>query len=487
MKPRGYQLRAEEKAIAALRGGGGFLLTLEQRTGKTLVSLRVAKQYQTSPLLIVCPKVAIPVWEKAVKDLMIRESINEIHIVSYDNLADNAGSWYRWGDKNHGFFMIVDEAHLIKHRGAARSRVVRTVAKRSKYRLALTGTPISQGLQDAWAIFDYLDHLFGPWDDTWEGGLDGRLIPGFESRYLLYGGFRGHTIVGYQNEDDFYEIYDKYSFRITLREAKREGEKPPMVLRFQKRFFDLTPEARSIYDELQETLEAVVNESKVRVPNVLACVSKLQQIAGGFFIEKIPTGKITPQGKPVYRKDVHRIPGRSKLDFFIREILPSLHGRFIVICRFIHELEAVQEAICKAGRTCAMVRGGIPYDGKFRTQAICMQIQSGMAVDMSLADTIVFYSTDYSYVNFEQSRFRILNYDKSFGKYIFLLAKDTVDELIYRSVKAKKRIAELVVDKFRRKRNRNGRKLAETDRQPKGKTKGQTWGKYRALRIRLPR
>lgn len=481
MQARGYQLRAEKEAVTALRGGGGFLLTLEQRTGKTLVAVNVYRHYRSGlPLLVVCPKVAIPVWKKALKEFP------EAIIVTYDNISDNSNRWYRWADKHYGFFMIVDEAHLIKHRGAARSRVVRTVAKRSQYRLALTGTPISQGLQDAWALFDYLGHIFGPWDDTWEGGLDGRLIPGFESRYLLYGGFKAKQIVGYQNEDDFYEIYDKYSFRITLREAKREGKKSGMVLRFQKKFFDLNPEARDVYDELQETLEAVVNESKVRVPNVLACVSKLQQIAGGFFIEKIPTGQVTPQGKPVYRKDVHKLPGRSKLDFLVREILPTLRGRFIVICRFIHELEAVQKAIRKAGSTCAMVRGGIPYDGEFRTKAICMQIQSGMAVDMSKADTIVFYSTDYSYVNFEQSRFRILNYDKSFGKYIFLLARDTVDEVIYAAIKSKKRVAELVVDKFRRKRNRNGRKLAETNRKPEGKTKGQTWGKYRKLRIRLP-
>jgi len=409
----------------------------------------------------------------------------EALIVTYDNLADNSHRWYRWADKHRGFFMIVDEAHLIKHRGAARSRVVRTVAKRSEYRLALTGTPISQGIQDAWAIFDYLGQIFGPWDDWWEGGLDGRLIPGFESRYLLYGGFKGHKIVGYQNEDDFYEIYDKYTFRITLREAKREGKKSPMVLKFEKRYFDLAPESREVYEDLQETLEAVVNETKVRLPNVLACVSKLQQICGGFFIEKIPTGKVTRKGKPVYTKKVHDLPGLQKYDFFVREIVPTLKNKFIVICRFIHELEAVRKILKRKGFSCAIVRGGSPYDGEFKTDAICMQIQSGMAVDMSKADQIVFYSTDYSYVNFEQSRFRTLNYEKSFGKYIFLLAKGTVDEVIYEAVKAKKRVAELVVDKFRRKRNRNVRQLAKANRTPEGRPKGKTRGGYQGLRIRF--
>jgi len=68
VKFRPYQERAEREALAVLDrpGGGGFLLCLEMRTGKTLVSLRVAKFFR-KPLLIVCPKVALPVWKKAIK------------------------------------------------------------------------------------------------------------------------------------------------------------------------------------------------------------------------------------------------------------------------------------------------------------------------------------------------------------------------------------------------------------------------------------
>lgn len=475
MRLRGYQERAFSESVKALEGGGGFLLTLEMRTGKTPVSLLVAKHFKPSTLLIVCPKVAIPVWKKHVKELGLDKF--PVFLVNYEALANNHKAWYRWANKHRGFFMIVDESHFIKDRGSIRSRVVRTVSRRSKYRLALTGTPIAQGLQDAWAQYDYLGRIFGPWDDKWKGGLDGHLVLGFESTYLVYGGFRNHAIVGYRNEKKFNRIFHKHQFRITLREAKQEGGKGHMVLRYQKGFFTLNDVAKGIYDSLEEELEAIVNQKKVKVPNVLACVAKLQQICGGYFIERILTGRYTKRGKPILHKEVHQIPGEGKLQLLLQAV-KSIRGKFIVICRFIHELEAAKEALEKRGYSVAIVRGGMPYDGEFKTDAICMQIQSGMAVDMSLADTVVFYSLDYSYINFEQSRFRILSYDKNFGKYIFLLAKDTVDEVIYAAIKSKKKVADLVIDKFRT-RGRHGKKTKRFNRKPQEVLEGKTRRGYR--------
>ena len=441
-------------------------MTLEMRTGKTVVSLRCYKHYRPSTLLIVCPKVALPVWRKECK----KEGITDYILIHYEALVKQRKQWYKWKRKNRGFFMILDESHFIKNRGSDRSTVVRTVSRGAKYRLALTGTPISQGIQDAWAQCNYLDPaIFGPWDDKWKGGLDGYLVPGFESTYLRYGGFRGEQIVGHRDEEKFQQIFNRYQFRITLKEAKREGGKGELVLRLRKRYFDLNPVARGIYASLQEELEATVNERKIKVKNVLSCVAKLQQISGGHVIEKFWKGTYNKEGEPIEGRLIHDIEGPGKLDL-LKEQVSDIKGKFIVICRFIHELENVAAWLRENGYDTAIVRGGMPYDGEFKTDAICMQVQSGMAVDMSKADTVIFYSLDYSYVNFEQSRFRILNYDKNFGKYTFLLAKDTVDEVIYAAIRSKKRVADLIIDKYRTRRGR-GRKPAKADRQPKGSVK----------------
>jgi len=57
--------------------------------------------------------------------------------------------------KDEGFsLLLVDEAHLMKN---AETRISRTVKQlRSKYRLALSGTPVENRLEDLRSLFDFI-------------------------------------------------------------------------------------------------------------------------------------------------------------------------------------------------------------------------------------------------------------------------------------------------------------------------------------------
>lgn len=410
----------------------------EQRTGKTVTALAVYEEFNTKYLVIVCPKVAIPVWKVAIEKELIKDHIREIFILNYEQYVSQKKHWYAWKKKNKKkFFMICDESHLIKARGATRSRVIRTIGKGAKYRLALTGTPIANGLIDAWAQFNFIDPtIFGPFDDELDKETGELIKENFNGRYIRWGGYKQHQIVGYRNEKEFNEIFHKHSYRITLREAKKQGGQPTLKLQMTRIFVDLDSRSQFHYDEMMEELQTVVNGEKIKVKNVLGCVVKLQQICGGF----------------LRKEDGSYLNlGREKLDK-VHEIARSLPARskFIVICRYIHEIERLAASLANVGVTTAIVRGGQPFDGKFHCDAVIMQIQSGMAVDMSQADAIVFYSTDYSYLNFEQARFRILSYAKEHARYFFLLARETIDEQIFDAVTRKKNLAKLVIDTYRR-------------------------------------
>lgn len=438
---RPYQVRGRDKAIAALDGGGGFMLIPEQRTGKTITALAVAEHFRMDCpyLLVVCPKVAIPIWVDAIKKEYLRGNFAEYIILNYEQFVAARKRWYKWADQRKGrIFMICDESHLIKARGAARSGVIRTLSRRAKYRLALTGTPIANGLIDAWAQFNFIDpEIFGPFDDELDKETGELIEEHFNGRYIRWGGYNNHEVVGYRHEDEFNRIFHKHSYRITLREAKKEGGQPNLKLQMTKSYVDLDSRSQFHYDEMMEELQTVVDGEKVKVKNVLGCVVKLQQICGGF-LRKEDGSYLTL--------------GREKLDK-LHEIVRSLRSgsKFIVIARYIHELERVAGFLERSlGISTAIVRGGQPFDGKFTCDAIAMQIQSGMAVDMSQADAIVFYSTDYSYLNFEQARFRILSYAKGHARYFFLLARGTIDEQIFDAVTRKKNLAKLVIDTYRR-------------------------------------
>jgi len=436
---RPNQAEARDRAVASLRGGGGFLLLPEPRVGKTLVALSVVDTLKPYWLIVVCPKGAISEWEEQIKTHLKLTWKMRITLINYEQVVAHRKFWYnavRKALKGGAYPMIIaDEAHRIKTRGASRSRVVRHLARYAVYRLALTGTPIAQGIHDAWALFDFADpDIFGPYDDQFDKKTKELIQEGFDSTYVVWGGFKKHEIVRYRNIDQFNEIFHKHSYRITLREAKKEGGKS-LKLNYREVPVALEAKALQATEELTEELVTVVNEKKIKLKHVLALVTKLQQITGGAILDEDHTPQIT---------------GHEKIEA-LHTIVRSLRARskFIVIARFIHELERIQGFLRRLGYSVALVRGGIPYDRKFETDAICMQIQSAQSVDMSQANLVIFYSLDYSFLNYEQSRFRILSYDKEVGRYVFLLANDSVDVLIFTSVTRKQNLAKLVCDTYR--------------------------------------
>lgn len=440
---RDYQKTARDQALAVIRHGGGFGIWLEQRTGKTLVTLSIAEEIQPEVIWIICPKAAIRVWKAEIrKHLPNLPKVAIVEVHNYEQYCIQRKEWYQKAKQTRNLMVVCDESHRIKSRGATRSRVVRRIGSYAKYRLALTGTPIAQGIQDAWSQFNFIDpSIFGPFDDQYDD--DNNLIAeGFDSRYLVHGGYKKHEIVRYRNEKEFYQKFHAHSFRRTLREVRKE----PLLLHYKREQVELTRPVQRVYDRMKHELQIEVDRFKVKIKNVLACIMKLQQVTGGFVL--VPD-------KDEYDNDTGNKPnlvpiGKEKLDK-LHEVVRSLpaRGKFIVIVRFIHEILAIQTYLRTLGYSVQIVRGGVPYDGKFECDCLVMQIQSGIAVDMSQANTIIFYSIDFSYLNYEQARFRILSYDKPFARYIFLIARGTIDEQIYKAVTTKQNVAKLVCDTYR--------------------------------------
>lgn len=459
---RSYQKEAVARALAKMRPGGGFGLFMEQRAGKTRTALKVVSGCRPKHLWIICPKAggaAPEVWwkelEQCVKLYPELEDV-AVRVDNYEQWVRRRKFWYAEARKLKDLFIICDEAHYIKQRGTSRSRTVRRLGSYCRWRLALTGTPIAQGLQDAWAVMDFIDPgIFGPWDDQFDGIV--RTHIGFESRYLVYGGHKvvnKHTmkresveIVSYQNEDEFYEKFHANCYRITLREAREA----PLLVKYTKVPVGLAVTAQRIYDDLEATLEAEVNQQRVKVKNILACLIKLQQVTGGAVL----------YDDDASHKTVPVITGSEKLEA-LRTVVRGLRSRakFIVIARFVHEIERIAKELYKLNYTVQQVRAGKPYDGKFNCDCIVMQEQAGIAVDMSAADVIIYYSMDFSMINFEQSRFRVLTYDKPNVQYYFLLASGTVDEYIYTAVTKKRNLAKLVCDVYRGERAKYGSRKA---------------------------
>jgi hypothetical protein len=239
---------------------------------------------------------------------------------------------------------------------------------------------------------------------------------------------------------------------------------PTPKIRKRKILFDLKPESQRAYEELEEELETVVRGVKVSTPLVLTLTMKLQQLAGGFLIQDIHI-----PGKKRKKRLIISV-GEEKLEE-LAKLLPTLGDRKLVICaRFRHELEKIAELV-EPSHSYKMIAGGHEYNGLFDTDIILLQVQSGVAIDLSMSNSYIFYSWDFSYINFEQSKFRVLSFDTEQVNYYFLMARGTVDEEIYEAVVKKKDLATLVCDRVRKERRHVKRTTRKKNRGNQGRAK----------------
>jgi SNF2 family DNA or RNA helicase len=149
------------------------------KTLQCLAAIQRAKQKTKAnlPSLIVCPTSVVSNWESEARKFFIKvnviaytgsgrdEKIQEIRARMERNGHDRdlflVITSYDIARQDHealaeiaGLYVVVDEAHHIKNPAAKRTRAIKTLNGRHK--LALTGTPIQNNLQELWSLFDYV-------------------------------------------------------------------------------------------------------------------------------------------------------------------------------------------------------------------------------------------------------------------------------------------------------------------------------------------
>jgi SNF2 family DNA or RNA helicase len=407
-------------AVKAALSFPGFALTMEQRTGKSPVALEVVARRAPERLLIVCPKIAIgPVWKA---HLAARDDIHgEVKIHTYEYVTEHYKQFKRWAPD----MVLLDEAHYIKNRTSKRSRRVRIVAKAAKYRLALTGTPIGKrgasGIAEAWALMDFVDpRLFGPWEY-------------FKEKYLIYGGYMGYKLVGTRNVVEFERHFRSRCFRVLLDDQVSATIKERLV------YVKLQGESRRVYSELRDEMVTWIEDQLKRVksisiPLAITRVLRLQQVCGGFVTD---------------HDGVSHAIGYEKLEA-LGVLLLQLHRPTVVFVRFLDELEIINRLCTRLGLSVTLISGKNPFS-EFSTDVAIVQIQSGLAIDLSRANVAIFYSMDRRHAHHEQAKFRIRSYHSLDLEYYYLIAEGTIDEEIYDSAVLKKQFSSFLLSGFRRK------------------------------------
>jgi hypothetical protein len=156
---------------AAAAGHRTFLLADEPGLGKTAQALLAAEAASAYPLLVVVPNVVKTSWAREAARWTPHRSATVVQGDGdgVDGFADIVVLNYEVLDRHMGWLgdfgfrgIVVDEAHFIKNKSSQRSQHVLALSDRIRSRaarpllMALTGTPLINGIEDFRAIWQFL-------------------------------------------------------------------------------------------------------------------------------------------------------------------------------------------------------------------------------------------------------------------------------------------------------------------------------------------
>lgn len=177
---------------------------------------------------------------------------------------------------------------------------------------------------------------------------------------------------------------------------------PPVVGR--RIHIQLTPEQERIYEEVRAETEIMIAQGQLATIKAATLrLLKFQQVVGGFLRDSNEVDHEIPGGNP-------------KLERLSDEVYLS-PGKVIVWCQFQWELDRVSAMLRADGWTVWEYHGRVSDDDKKRVRAhfntdpevkvLVAQVQSaGRGIDLSGADTIIWYSHTFDAILREQAKER---------------------------------------------------------------------------------
>lgn len=422
LKLRPYQENAYKFLTQRLRAA----LFMVQRSGKTPVTLKFfCWLYHTRGVrrfLVVCPLSVVAVWEEQIREHIeghipiflapeIPTTDSYIWVIHYEWLVRN----YKLLKKHAIQTAVSDESHRIKNRNAKQSKRLWHLCRELLYKVILTGTPYGKSQFDFWAQFRFMN------EQIW-----GTRFATFFEDYGKTGGFMGLKKEFHKElEPRLMRTVQQHAFYVSRKDV---GLKDPVITKLH---FDLSKKERKHYETLEQELILQAKNWTVTTPLGVSQMMKLRQMTSGFVIDD---------------EGVTREFGDSKIkllkDYLTNDATGNQKAFF---CNFRHELAQIEDLLEELGHSWAEIRGHMHPDrrteawkgfrsGKYRD--IVCQIQSGgVGLDFSAADESIFFSTNYSLLDYDQAKARMDSVEKNLLRGVtHLIANKTMDVVVYKAL-----------------------------------------------------
>lgn len=421
-----------------------FALLWEMGTGKTRTAIETyiyyRKKGKVDKCLVICPLSVMDNWEQEIEkwsdctsevlrgtkddklELLNRDMADFI-IMNYESVRVLEEPLHQWVDS--GTMIIADESTKIKNPDAKRSKALIKLGFLTKYKIIMTGTPVTQYAHDLFTPFLFLD----------SGETFGLRYDSFIDKYFWKNGYR---LV--PNRDSLEQISNRM-YTKSLRFLKKDCLDLPDKI-YVDRYVELPEYNREKYNEMvRYAITEIENSERVTAAIILVQLLRLSQITSGFVVD--------------VGHNAVNFTDNPKLDA-LEDILEETEGKVIIWARFQQDVKNILAICGKLEMEAVSVWGEIPeqersinvrkFQEDEKTRVIVGTPQTGgLGINLTAASTVIYYSNSYSLQDRLQSEDRTHRAGQiNKVTYIDILCKNTIDIGIRKILKEKKNIADIV-------------------------------------------
>lgn len=442
-----HQVEAVTKMLPSRVGG----LFMEMGTGKSRTTIELARlrQHKIDRVVWFCP---VSLKPTVAFEILKHTDCSEDDVYIFDDKTNEDKIpidrfWYVVGIESLSLsaralhsvmqvidertMVVVDESTYIKGHWAKRTKRVTHISAKARYRLILTGTPITQGVVDLYAQMRFLSPKILGYDSFYS----------FAANHLVYSTRNRGQIVHTLDYDWIIERIRPYVYQVTKSECL---DLPPKI--YVDRYCGLTKQQQDAYQKAKEDFADDLlryNDDENGLSNGIAIFrlfSRLQGIACGFL-----------DGEPIAHRRLN----------LLRNVLDEIKPQPVVIwAKYRDSVRQIVEAIQEDGGTAWAFDGSVPESKRqtvldaWRSQGGCLvatQSLGGHGLDLTAASTVIFYARGFKYSENVQAEDRCHRIGQS-------------QSVTYVSLWADCGIEDRIADAMRRKGNALERLRAEVEK-----------------------
>lgn len=427
-KPNQPQQQAAFEKLHKLKR---FALFMQMRAGKTKVAIDLICNHFTNgvvdKVLWLCPNSAVQTaeeqWQKfAVRDvprkIVALETVSGCGVKRLNNILE-------WFDERCA--IVIDESQMVKNRKAKRSQRLDKVLSQAPVVGILSGTPITQNVQDLynqaraldWRIFSYR---------TYHQFLQNHLV--MSERIL-------GLICDVKNTEYLSERLQPFVFEWFVDYPNRK--------RYKTIEIEMSQTQKHWYQKIKDEMMLRLMNCTERKSDVYLMFTALQSVLSGYVSARVMKSVFGEQAGSLY------LP-TPKLDRLL-DYVQNLDEQKIIWCTRRYELHSIAarlpESIVISGEMSADVRHErVQQFRQSRNGTLIAMVQvAKRAIEMSECNEVIYYGHSFDFESREQSQWRTLLPTKTaICHYTDLVYEKSLDERILQAHDKKYNVIKAFLD-----------------------------------------